>query len=100
MCADFLFHVTRPANLRTRMIFAMMGAGSGRLAQSRAWRFFRKDKRAARASIDRVLAWPIAQVAPCHGEPCAADADALAGLVTRAYGGRPRRARLTSGPTS
>jgi hypothetical protein len=100
VCADFLFHVTRPANLRTRMIFAMMGAGGGRLAQSRAWRVFRKDKRAARASIDRILAWPIAQVAPCHGEPVAIDARALAPRVTRAYGGVPPRAQLTSGPTS
>jgi hypothetical protein len=91
-CADFLFHVTRPANLRTRAVLALMGVGGGRLAQSRAWRFLRKDRGAARASVDRILAWPIAHVAPCHGEPLAIDAAGIAARVARVYGGRPQAA--------
>jgi hypothetical protein len=95
-CADLVFHVTRPANLRTRIVLAMVGAGGGRLAQSRVWRLFRRDKAAARASLDRVLAWPIARVAPCHGDPIDVDAAALARVVRRAYGGVPPRALLTA----
>ena len=91
VCADLVFHITRPANLRTRLVLAMVGAGGGRLAQSRLWRLLRRDKRAARASLDRVLAWPIARVAPCHGEPIDVDAAALARVMRRAYGGVPAR---------
>ena len=88
VCADLLFHVTRPANLRTRMVLAMMGTGGGRLAQSRAWRVLRKDRDAARASVARLLEWPIARVAPCHGEPAEIDGAGLAGHMTRLCGGR------------
>ncbi|HWM86147.1 MAG TPA: DUF4336 domain-containing protein [Kofleriaceae bacterium] len=87
ICADFLFHVTEPANLRTRALLAMLGTGGQRLAQSRVWRMVRADRAAARASVDRILAWPIARVATCHGSPCAIDAAALATRVTRLYGG-------------
>jgi hypothetical protein len=90
VCADLVFHITRPANLRTRIVLAMVGAGGGRLAQSRVWRLLRRDKTATRASLDRVLAWPIARVAPCHGDPIDVDAAALARIVRRAYGGVPR----------
>jgi hypothetical protein len=103
VCADLVFHVTRPANLRTRLVLAMMGAGGGRLAQSRAWRFLRRDKAAARASLDRVLAWPIAWVAPCHGEPIDVDAGAFAPILRRAYAGTPRAlltATRSAGPSS
>lgn len=85
ICADLVFHLTRPASLSSRILFAVMGVGGG-LAQSRAWRFFRKDRAAVRAALDRVLAWPIAQVAPCHGEPMAVTAADLAGVMRRAYG--------------
>ena len=88
VCADFLFNVTRPANLRTRMVLAVMGSGGGKLGQSREWRFLARDRDAIRASIDRILSWPIAQVAPVHGDPVAIDAAGLATLVTRAYRGK------------
>lgn len=87
-CADLLFHVTRPANLRTRFVLALMGTGGRRLAQSRAWSFLRKDRAAARASAERILAWPIARIAPCHGEPIELDAAGLAKHLTRMCGGR------------
>ncbi|HSR97582.1 MAG TPA: DUF4336 domain-containing protein [Kofleriaceae bacterium] len=83
ICSDLLFHITRPANLRTRIMLALMGVGGGRLAQSRVWRFARRDRDAARASVERVLSWPIAQIAPCHGEPCPVDVAALAPRLTR-----------------
>ncbi len=85
LCGDLVFHLARPANLRSRLVFSLMGVGGG-LAQSRAWRFFRKDRTAVRAALDTILAWPIAQVAPCHGDPMAVTADALRGVMGRAYG--------------
>ena len=41
----------------------------------------RKDKAAARASVERVLAWPIQRVAFCHGESVVMDAAALATVM-------------------
>ncbi|HSK05104.1 MAG TPA: hypothetical protein VK932_27835, partial [Kofleriaceae bacterium] len=96
-CADLLFHVTRPANLRTRIVLALMGAGGRRLAQSRAWAFLRKDRAAARASVARILAWPIARVAPCHGEPVEIDAAGLATRMSRLHGGRIAAPELPRG---
>jgi hypothetical protein len=87
-CADFVFNVTRPANARTRFVLALMGAGGRTLRQSRFWRFARRDRAAARASIDRLLGWPIARVVPCHGEPCEIGAAELAPKLSRAYGGK------------
>jgi hypothetical protein len=87
-CADLVFHVTRPANLRTRFVLALVGVGGGRLAQSLEWRRLRKDRAAARASVARILEWPIARVAPCHGEPAEIDAAGLGKLMTRLCGGR------------
>lgn len=100
ICADLLFHITRPANLATRIILTLMGTGGGRLAQSRVWRFARRDRAAARASLARVLAWPIRQVAPCHGEPCAVTAAELAPRLARLAGGRAAALALGPGPVA
>lgn len=89
VCADLLFNVTQPANLRTRFVLSMMGVGGRELKQSRLWRALAKDRAAVRASIDRLLGWPIAAVLPVHGEAAAIDAAALAPKLSRAYGGRP-----------
>jgi hypothetical protein len=86
VCADLVFHINRPANLRSRAVFAMMGVGGGRLAQSRAWSWLGRDRDAARGSLARILAWPIAQIAPCHGEPCAITSAELAPRFTRLAG--------------
>jgi hypothetical protein len=78
--ADFVFHMTAE-NLRSRMAFAITGVGGNRVAQSREWKWARKDKAAARASIERVLAWPIRRVAFCHGESVAIDSAGLAAVL-------------------
>jgi glyoxylase-like metal-dependent hydrolase (beta-lactamase superfamily II) len=85
LCGDLVFHLGRAANLRSRLLFGLMGVGGG-LAQSRAWRFFRRDRAALRTALDQVLAWPIAQVAPCHGDPTPVTADELRAVMRRAYG--------------
>ncbi len=86
ICADLVFNLTRPSNLRTRFALAVMGVGGRRLAQSRAWRAMRSDRAAARASVERILGWPIARVAPCHGEPCEVRPVDLAARMTRLCG--------------
>jgi hypothetical protein len=87
LCADFLFNVTSPKNLRTRAVLAMMGVSGRTLKQSRFWSFLTKDKTAARASIDRVLGWPIATILPAHGESVAVTAADLAPKLARSYKG-------------
>lgn len=87
MCADLLFNVTTHPNVMTKVILSMTGTGGKQLAQSRMWKLGVKDRAAARASIDRVLAWPVRWVAPGHGEPVAVDAATLAAKMTRIYGG-------------
>jgi hypothetical protein len=91
VCADLVFNITAPANLRTRAVLAMMGIGGRKLAQSRVWRFAVRDRAATRASLDRVLAWPIARVAPTHGDAMPLDANELAARLVRSYHGRPAR---------
>jgi len=86
VCADLVFNIGAPRNLRTRMALAVTGVGGKRLAQSREWRWARKDPAGARASVERVLAWPIERLAPCHGDPCAVDVRALAAQMTRLGG--------------
>jgi hypothetical protein len=88
-CADLVFNVTQPANARTRFALAIMGAGGRTLRMSRFWRLARKDKDAIRASLDRVLAWPIARVVPCHGEVAELTSAELAPRLARGYGGTP-----------
>lgn len=88
-CADLVFHVTRPHNLRTRALLAMMGVGGRNLMQSRLWRLLVRDRPATRAALARVLAWPIARVAPSHGAVATITAAALAPRLRRAYGGAP-----------
>jgi hypothetical protein len=78
--ADFVFNMTAE-NLISRLGFALTGVGGNRVAQSREWKWARKDKAAARASVERVLAWPIRRVAFCHGESVEIDASALAALM-------------------
>lgn len=78
--ADFVFNMTAE-NFVTRLGFALTGVGGNRVAQSREWKWGRKDKAAARASVERVLAWPIQRVAFCHGEPVEIDPARLAALM-------------------
>lgn len=88
IATDLVFHITRPATLTTRLLLAMTGTGGGRLAQSRVWRFATRDRGAARAAAERILAWPIAQIVVAHGEPYdAPDArEALARTMARMTG--------------
>lgn len=88
VCADFLFNVTEPANLRTRFALFVMGVGGRTLEQSRLWKMLARERSATRASIERVLGWPIATIAPTHGEAVTIGPQALEPKLERSYGGR------------
>ncbi|MCA1480939.1 hypothetical protein I6F37_39095, partial [Bradyrhizobium sp. NBAIM08] len=45
------------------------------------WKWACKDRAAARASVERVLAWPIQRIAFCHGESVEIDSAGLAALM-------------------
>jgi hypothetical protein len=77
VCCDWLFNVTKPANLRTSFALSITGVNGRTLKQSRLWGFATKDKAAARASLEKILEWPIQHVAPVHGEPADIDRDHL-----------------------
>lgn len=94
VCADFVFNITEPANLRTRVVLAMMGVGGKRLMQSRFWKFLARDRAATRASIERVLGWPITTIAPTHGAAISMSSATLAPRLERSYGGRVAAAAL------
>jgi len=79
ICADLVFHVTRPANWRTRFVLWLMGVGGGRVAQSRAWRLLTTDRNRVCADFEHILGWPVRCIAFGHGEP---------------YGGADARERL------
>jgi hypothetical protein len=67
LVTDLVFNLRDVRGFMARFTFGVMGV-SGQLAQSRAWRFvFTKDRRAAAASVERVLAWPIRRIVPAHG---------------------------------
>jgi hypothetical protein len=75
LVSDLLFNVTQPANFLTGIVLTMMGT-KGRLAMSRAWRGYTKDRAALKASLERILAWPFTRILVGHGEVFE-DADAV-----------------------
>ncbi len=87
LCADFLFNITEPANLRTRFALSLTGVGGRELKQSLMWRFLGKDRAAIRASIDRMLGWSISTVVPVHGAAAPITPATLAPKLARAYRG-------------
>ena len=77
LVTDLLFHLTDVSGWVNHLVFAAMGT-RGRLAVSRLYRSFIRDRDAVAASVERLLAWPISRIIPCHGAVLAADAHARA----------------------
>lgn len=67
ICSDLLFNIRQPATRATALLLSMMGT-RGRLAMSRVWRRYAKDRAALKASVERLLACDFARVVPAHGE--------------------------------
>lgn len=65
---DLFFHVVRPVGIVTHIVLFLVGC-HGRFAQSRAWRFFVKDREKARASAEAIAELPFDEVVVAHGEP-------------------------------
>ncbi|MEZ4472571.1 MAG: DUF4336 domain-containing protein [bacterium] len=72
---DLVFHVERPRGLVTGLILRLVGC-HGRLGHSRSWSLFIKDKAAAAASLQAILAWPFEHLVVAHGTPVEGDAHA------------------------
>lgn len=73
LVTDLVFRILHPQGLATRGILHLLGV-NGRLAQSRALRLLTRDRQAAAASVERVLALPLQGLVVAHGEPLLADA--------------------------
>ncbi len=67
ICTDLLFNIRQPATRATAMLLTLMGT-KGRLAMSRVWRRYAKDRSALKASIERLLDWEFVRVIPAHGD--------------------------------
>jgi hypothetical protein len=67
LVSDLLFNVTHPANFMTGLVLTIAGT-KGRLAMSRVWRRYTKDKPALKASVERILDWPFTRILPGHGD--------------------------------
>lgn len=63
---DLLFNVTSPRGFMANVTLWIVGA-HGRLAQSRAWRWFVRDRERAAASAARVVELPAQRIVPAHG---------------------------------
>ncbi len=72
---DLVFHVTRPSGLMAHVMLFLVGC-HGRLAQSRAWRLFVKDRAAAARSARELLALSFDTLVPAHGDVLTTDAHA------------------------
>lgn len=64
---DLVFNMRRPEGWLAHTMLFCVGC-HGRLAQSRAWRLFIKDRRAASASVERILALPAETLIMAHGD--------------------------------
>ncbi len=65
--ADMVFNVRTPATFSSNLALSIMGT-RGRLAQSRFFHFYTRDKAAMRSSLKEVLALPLKRVVMGHGE--------------------------------
>jgi hypothetical protein len=72
---DLVFNIRAPATFATGLVLRIMGTHK-RLAASRMWRRYIKDRDAFAASLDRVLSWDFSRVLPGHGEVVSEDAKA------------------------
>jgi hypothetical protein len=68
LCLDLCFNLRESRSLVTRLFMRANGA-YGRFGPSRVFRFgVMKDRRAMRASIDRILSWDFDRVTVAHGD--------------------------------
>jgi len=66
LVTDLVFNIEVPPTWATGLVLACTGA-NGKLAQSRAWSWLKKDARAASASAAALFEWPFERVVVAHG---------------------------------
>lgn len=66
LVTDLLFNITHPYTAATGLVLRMMGTYR-RLAVSRLWRWYTKDRKAQRPTLEQMLAWPFERIIPAHG---------------------------------
>lgn len=66
LVTDLLFNMTDPATASTGLLLRLMGTYR-RLAVSRIWRMYTKDRQAQRPTLEALLAWPFERIIPAHG---------------------------------
>lgn len=64
---DLVFNIAHPRNFMTGLVLRVMGTHK-RLAMSRLWRRYARDRAALRRSLDQVMTWDFQRVVPGHGE--------------------------------
>jgi hypothetical protein len=68
LCLDLCFNVNTSQSFATRLMMRINGA-YGRFGPSRIFRYtVMKDRRALRASLDKILAWDFDRVTVAHGD--------------------------------
>ena len=73
LVTDMIFNIAHPQGAMTKFMLSCTGT-NGKLAQSRLWRFYAKDKQAFVASTHKMLDWNFDALVPCHGDVVAAGA--------------------------
>lgn len=93
---DLVFNIIRPHGLVAHSVLRLVGC-HGRLASSRMWRYFTKDRAAMRASLERLLALPFDALIMAHGEPVRSGAQpVLAAALARSFPGAPHSPQLAT----
>lgn len=67
LVTDLVFNITQPQGWATKLVLKCTGT-CGKLAQSRLWNFYAKDKTAFGRSTARMLQWDFHRLVPCHGD--------------------------------
>jgi hypothetical protein len=66
LVSDLLFNMIEPETWATGMLLRLMGTYK-RLARSRLWSRYAKDRQALKASVERVVGWDFVRLLPAHG---------------------------------
>lgn len=86
LVTDLVFNIVTPHGPGAALAFALTGV-RGKLAQSRVWRLYAKDRAATAASINRMLGWDFDRLIPAHGDVVVQGAKARVAQATRSLRG-------------
>ena len=74
LVTDLVFHINELHGVLSPLVLHLVGGTRG-FMHSRAWRwFFVRDRAAAGADVERILAWDFERIVPCHGDLLEVDA--------------------------